>query len=94
MLLALIYAVATLFVPKGGFGKAVLLLNALIIFLCFKVADNWSALPPEYNEWGIQQRSPDAMRFVGFAILASSLVLACRCFLRGPRKSTQSAPKS
>ena len=59
MLLALIYAVATLFAPKGGFGKAVLLLNALIIFVCFKVAAKWSALPPEYNEWGMRQQSPD-----------------------------------
>ena len=93
MLLALIYAVATLFAPKGGFGKALLLLNALIIFLCFIVAAKWSAMPPEYNEWGMQQRSPDDMRFVGFALLASSLVLACRCFLRRPRKSKQSAPQ-
>jgi len=94
MLLVLIYAVATLFAPKGGFGKAVLLLNALIILLCFKVAAKWSAMPPEYNEWGMRQQSPDAMRFVGFALLASSLVLACRCFLGRPRKSTQSGPKS
>ena len=94
MLLVLIYAVATLFAPKGGFGKAVLLLNALIIFMCFKTAAKWSAMPPEYNEWGMQQQSPDAMRFVGFALLASSLVLACRCFLSRPRKPTQSAPGS
>ena len=55
------------------------------------VAAKWSAMPPEYNEWGMEQRSPDSIRFVGGALLASSLVLACRCFLRRPRKSKQSA---
>ena len=80
----LILAIATLFAPRGGFGKAMLLFNAIIILLCFVLAARWSALPPDYNEWGISHKPAGLPMFVGFALLASSLVLAWKCFQRRP----------
>ena len=81
--LVLILAIATPFVPRGGFGKAMLLFNAIIILLCFGLAARWSALPPDYNEWGIPHNPPGLPMFFGFTLLASSLVLAWKCFRPG-----------
>lgn len=90
MLFLLILAVANFFAPTGGFGKALLFFNAVIIALCLRLAAVWNARPPEYNEWGIREHPPEIPLFVACALLFSSLFLALRCFLpkaRARRKS-------